>query len=446
MGLQPIRIYYYIMYKISKLKNGLTLIKAPVKGTKALTIMAMFPVGSRYEEKEISGASHFVEHMLFKGTQKRPTHLEITRELDGFGAEYNAFTSKDYTGYYVKTGEVNMEKAFDWLSDIIFNSKIEADEVEKEKGAIVEELRMYEDNPLMAVENLFERVMFGDNHPLGWDVGGTPESVRGISREQLWHYYQNYYFPKNMVLVVAGNINEVKLKKCLRSFEAGENRSVLVKASAESKLKDKFQKFVWDKKVLPLENRLMVSERKVDQAQVILGFPGLHYNDKDRPALNVLLNILGGGMSSRLFVEVREKKGMAYMVSASTSIFRDVGVATISAGLDPSRLPDAIKVIKSELVKIQQEKVSPKELFDSKNNIAGRTELSMENSSAQAQWFAKQFWFADKVQTYEQITKKIKAVTIGDLQRLAKKIFDFDQMRVAVVGPMSKEKILGLLK
>lgn len=434
------------MYKISKLKNGLTLIKAPVKGTKALTIMAMFPVGSRYEEKEISGASHFVEHMLFKGTQKRPTHLEITRELDGFGAEYNAFTSKDYTGYYVKTGEVNMEKAFDWLSDIIFNSKIEADEVEKEKGAIVEELRMYEDNPLMAVENLFERVMFGDNHPLGWDVGGTPESVRGISREQLWHYYQNYYFPKNMVLVVAGNINEVKLKKCLRSFEAGENRSVLVKASAESKLKDKFQKFVWDKKVLPLENRLMVSERKVDQAQVILGFPGLHYNDKDRPALNVLLNILGGGMSSRLFVEVREKKGMAYMVSASTSIFRDVGVATISAGLDPSRLPDAIKVIKSELVKIQQEKVSPKELFDSKNNIAGRTELSMENSSAQAQWFAKQFWFADKVQTYEQITKKIKAVTIGDVQRLAKKIFDFDQMRLAVVGPMSKEKILGLLK
>ncbi len=424
----------------------MTLIKAPVSGSKALTIMAMFPVGSRYEDKEISGASHFVEHMLFKGTQKRPTHLEISRELDAFGAEYNAFTSKDYTGYYIKTGEVNMEKAFDWLSDIIFNSKIEAEEVEKEKGAIVEELRMYEDNPLMAVENLFERIMFGDNHPLGWDVGGTPESVRGISREQLWHYYQNYYFPKNMVLVVAGNINEVKLKKCLRPFEAGENRSNLVKAEADSKLKDKFKKFAWDKKVLPLENRLMVSERKVDQAQVILGFPGLNYNDKDRFALSVLLNILGGGMSSRLFVEVREKKGMAYMVSAGTSVFRDVGVATISAGLDPSRLADAIKVIKSELVKIQQEKVSPKELFDSKNNIAGRTELTMENSSSQAQWFAKQFWFADKVQTYEQLTKKIKEVTISDVQRLAKKIFDFDQMRMAVVGPMSKEKILGLLK
>lgn len=190
----------------------------------------------------------------------------------------------------------------------------------------------------------------------------------------------------------------------------------------------------------------MVSERKVDQAQVILGFPGLNYNHKDRFALNVLLNILGGGMSSRLFVEVREKKGMAYMVSAGTSVFRDVGVATISAGLDPSRLADAIKVIKSELIKIQQEKVSAKELLDSKNNIAGRTELSMENSSAQAQWFAKQFWFADKIQTYEQLTKKIKEVTIGDVQRLAKKIFDFDQMRVAVVGPMSKDKIVELLQ
>ena len=145
----------YTMYKISKLKNGLTLIKAPVKGVKALTIMAMFPVGSRYEEASISGASHFVEHMLFKGTQKRPTHFEISRELDAFGAEYNAFTSKDYTGYYIKTGEVNMEKAFDWLADIIFNSKIELEEVEKEKGAIVEELRIYRDNPLMDIEEVF---------------------------------------------------------------------------------------------------------------------------------------------------------------------------------------------------------------------------------------------------------------------------------------------------
>ena len=179
------------MHKISKLKNGINLVKVPLKGSKAVTVMAMFPVGSRYEGKKISGASHFVEHMMFKGTKKRPTHLDISRELDSLGAEYNAFTSKDFTGYYVRTGEINIEKAFDWLADIIFNSKFDAEEIAKEKGVIVEELRMYEDNPLMAVDTLFEKAAFGD-HPLGWDVGGTPESVNGLSREDLWNYYQNY--------------------------------------------------------------------------------------------------------------------------------------------------------------------------------------------------------------------------------------------------------------
>lgn len=431
------------MYKISKLKNGITLIKSPIKGAKALTIMAMFPVGSRYEEKRMSGSSHFVEHMMFKGTKKRPTHLEISRELDAFGAEYNAFTSKDYTGYYIKTGEVNMEKAFDWLADIIFNSKFEAEEVEKEKGVIVEEIRMYEDNPLMAVDNMFERVMFGDG-PLGWDVGGTPETVRGVSREDLWNYYKHYYFPSNMVLVVAGNVNEKKLNKSLKHFTSIDNTAFKGKNSKD--LKNAFEKFVWTGKKLSLEERLLVSERKLDQAQVIIGFPGLHSNDKDRYALSVLLNILGGGMSSRLFVEVREKQGLAYMVNAGATSFRDVGVVSIQAGLDPSRLGKAVAVIKSELEKIKKAGVSTKELIDAKNNIAGRTELSMENSSSQAQWFAKQFLFADKIQTYEQVTKKIKKVTAADVKRMANKIFDISQMRVAFIGPTSKEAVLALLQ
>ena len=427
------------MHKISKLPNGISLIKVPLKGSKAVTIMAMFPVGSRYENKKISGISHFVEHMLFKGTKKRPTHLEISRELDSLGAEYNAFTSKDYTGYYVRTGEINTEKAFDWLADMLFNSKLEAEEINKEKGVIVEELRMYDDNPLMAVDNLFERAMFGEDHPMGWDVGGTADSVRGLSREDLWNYYQNYYLPNNMVLVVAGSINDKKLAKALKHFTANKT------ADKKHNLKENFIKFVWKKNVLPLAARLAVSEKKLDHAQVIMGFPGLNYNDPDRFPATVLLNILGGGMSSRLFVEVREKRGLAYMVNAGAGNFRDVGVVNIQAGLDPSRLADAIKVIKEELIKITKESVSAKELADSKNNIAGRTELAMEDSSAQAQWFAKQFWFADKIQTAEQVTKKIKAVTAADVKRVAKKLFDFDQMRVAVIGPMSKGSILGLL-
>ena len=449
------------MHKVSKLKNGINLIKVPLKGSKAITVMAMFPVGSRYEDKKLSGASHFVEHMMFKGTAKRPTHLEISRELDSLGAEYNAFTSKDYTGYYVKTGEINTEKAFDWLADIIFNSKMDAAEITKEKGVIVEELRMYEDNPLMAVDTLFEKAMFG-NHPLGWDVGGTPETVNGLSRADLWNYYQNYYLPSNMVLIVAGNINKKKLAKSMRHFNSPHANPPLALRPTPPKrgvdtgnsplgrgrggLAANFTKFVWPKTVLPLADRVVVSEKKLDQAQVILGFPGLHYNDPDRFTASVLLNILGGGMSSRLFVEVREKRGLAYMVNAGAGAFRDVGVVSIQAGLDPSRLADALKVIKDELIKIKKEPVSAKELLDSKNNIAGRTELAMEDSSAQAQWFAKQFWFADKMQTYEQVTNKIRQVTAAEVKKLANKLFDLNQMRVAVIGPMSKDKVLELLK
>ena len=344
------------MYKISKLKNGITLIQAPLVGAKALTIMAMFPVGSRYETKKISGASHFVEHMMFKGTKKRSTHLEISRELDAIGAEYNAFTSKDYTGYYVKTGEVNTEKAFDWLADIIFNSKFDADEIEKEKGVIVEELRMYDDNPLMAVDNLFERAMFGDDHPLGWDVGGTADSVRGVSREELWTHYKNHYLPGNMVLVVAGKINNKKLNKALKPFQSVNSplgrgrpaRNALACEAGGGGLANDFTKFVWPRAALTQEKRTMVLEKKLDQAQVIMGFPGLHYNSPDKFAASVLLNILGGGMSSRLFVEVREKRGLAYMVNAGSTAFRDVGSAHIQAGLDPSRLADAVKVIKEQ--------------------------------------------------------------------------------------------------
>ncbi|KKR35533.1 MAG: Peptidase, M16 family [Candidatus Magasanikbacteria bacterium GW2011_GWA2_40_10] len=440
------------MHKISKLKNGINLVKVPLKGSKAVTVMAMFPVGSRYEGKKISGASHFVEHMMFKGTKKRPTHLDISRELDSLGAEYNAFTSKDFTGYYVRTGEINIEKAFDWLADIIFNSKFDAEEIAKEKGVIVEELRMYEDNPLMAVDTLFEKAAFGD-HPLGWDVGGTPESVNGLSREDLWNYYQNYYLPSNMVLVVAGNINNKKLAKSLKYFENNKTNPTPrpspfregIKGGV-SDLKNNFGKFVWPKNNLPLETRVVVSEKKLDQAQVIIGFPGLRYNDPDRFAASVLLNILGGGMSSRLFVEVREKRGLAYMVNAGGGAFRDVGVATIQAGLDPFRLADALKVIKDELIKIKDTLVSAKELLDSKNNIAGHTELAMENSGAQAQWFAKQFWFSDKIETYEQVTNKIKKVTAADVKRVAKKLFDINQMRVAVIGPLSKDKVITLIK
>lgn len=429
------------MYKIQKLKNKLNLITVPLSGTKATTVMVLVPIGSRYEHAKISGSSHFVEHLMFKGTKKRPTAQEISRLLDAAGADYNAFTGKDYTGYYVKIDSSKQELAFDLVSDMLFNSKFDAAEIEKEKGVIVEELRMYEDNPTMNVDTIYEKLAFGDC-PLGWDIGGTPESVRGVNRDELWNYFQSAYKVDNMVLVVSGCINK-KLKNYLKYFLSKDS---LNNKSKKTVRKNDFKKFVWPKNILPLEDRVVVKTKKLDQAHMIIGFPGLPLNHPDRHAASMLLHILGGGMSSRLFEEVREKRGLAYMIRMGNSVFRDVGSVYVQAGLDPARMAEAVKTIRFELNKIATEPVTTKELADAKSSVSGRMTLGMEDCSAQAEWFAKQFWFANKVQTYEEVLEKINKVTVADVQRVAKKFFDWNQARTAVIGTIKKADLIKILK
>ncbi|PIT87180.1 MAG: hypothetical protein COU31_04440 [Candidatus Magasanikbacteria bacterium CG10_big_fil_rev_8_21_14_0_10_40_10] len=425
------------MIKQLKLKNGLKVVCFPLKGTRALSVMALLPIGARYESADMSGASHFVEHLMFDGTIKRPTSLDISRLLESEGADYNAMTNKEYTGYYVKINSERAQIAFDLLSDMLFNAKFEQKEVDKEKGVIVEELRMYEDNPSMAIDLLFDKIVFGD-HPLGWDVGGTAQTVRALSREKLWSHYQKYYQPGNMVLVVAGCLpDKKKLKKYLDYFN--------VKSKIKFKpLKDQYQHWTWPKK-LPLEKRVETQIRKLDQAQVMLGFPGLDYGHKDRYAVAVLTNILGVGMSSRLFVEVREKRGLAYMIRADHVGLRDCGIFQIQAGLDPARLAEALKVIKQELKKISSEKVSVNELKEAKSAIIGRMVLGFEDSSAVASSYAKQFWFDNRLWTQKEVFAKVRAVTSNDILRVAKNIFVPEQIRLATIGSFDKKEILKMI-
>lgn len=429
------------MYNIKKLKNGTTLITVPIKGTEATTVLCMFPVGSRYETEKISGASHFVEHLMFKGTTKRPTSQEITRTLDAVGAQYNAFTAKEYTGYYVKIAGKKQEVAFDILSDIIFNSQFKIDEVEKEKGAIVEELRMYNDNPLMDIDDIFECLLFKGNE-LGWHIGGTEETVRGVSRDELWEYYQKHYSAKNMVLVIAGDVEKKKMGKMADYFASQPSPEG---ATGLSYYKKEFTPFALPVAKRPLVDRVVVKEKKVDQTQLILGFPGLRHNHPDRFAAGVLAAILGGGMSSRLFSEVREKRGLAYMVRALTTAYRDTGVLYIKAGLDPARLPEAVKVINEELQKITEEPVLEKELEDAKNYLIGHMALDLEDSFNQASWYAEKFLFAPKIETYEQVVKQVKKVTVKQVQRVAKELIKFDQMYLAAIGSFTKEAFLKIL-
>ena len=430
------------MYTKTRLKNGITFIKVPARGARSVTVLALFPVGSRYETRSLSGASHFVEHMLFKGTEKRPEATDISKTLEALGADYNAFTSKDYTGYYVKIAAEKQEIAYDILSDIIYHSKFDKDEVEKEKGAIVEELRMYKDNPTMAIDMMFDALVFGDT-PLGWDIGGTPDTVRSVTREQLYDYYQAHYSPKNMVLIVSGAITALNEKKIIKYFGG---KKAPKGSFAYSHYKKSYSKFNWSQKNINFAERILAEEKKVDQAHLILGFPALHNTDPKRFAASVLINILGVGMSSRLFVEVREKRGLAYMVRAGSTSFRDVGTFHVQAGLDPSRLSEALQVIKAEIMRMANEPVTDEELASAKSNISGRLALSLEDSSTQAEWFGKQFLFNDKIQKPEDVVKKINLVTKADVQQIARQIFDMDKLRLAIISPLPKDKVIDMVK
>lgn len=428
------------MYHLSKLKNGITLITVPVKGTSATTVLCMFPVGSRYEDHKISGVSHFVEHMLFKGTEKRPTSQEITRTFDAVGAQYNAFTSKEYTGYYVKIAQGKQALAFDILSDMIFHSTFKHEEVEKEKGAIVEELRMYKDNPLMDIDDTFETLLF-DGNPLGWNIGGTEDTVRGVSRDELWDHYQRHYSPQTMALVVAGAIDQKRLKKFVAHFS---QKQAPKNATKPTYYKTQYPPFKLGAKK-PLFDRVAVKEKKVDQAQLILGFPALPHNHPDRYALAILTTVLGGGMSSRLFSEVREKRGLAYMVKCDATSYRDTGLMAVKAGLDPARIAEAIKVVREELKKIVEEPISEKELSDARNYLTGHIALQLEDSFNEANWYAEKFLFAKKMETFDEMNKQLKKVTVKAVQKVAKNLIDFDEMRLAAIGPFTKEKLIEWL-
>ncbi|MFH1946752.1 MAG: pitrilysin family protein [Candidatus Magasanikbacteria bacterium] len=420
------------MFKKTQLKNKTNLYLVPLENTKAVTVLIMFPVGSRYESSKLNGVSHFIEHLMFKGTKKRPNTLTLTREIDRLGAEYNAFTSKEYTGYYIKTDVKYAETAIDILSDMLQSSKFDPKEMEKEKTVIVEELRMYKDNPIMNIENIFEELMF-DGCPLGWDIGGTEKHVMSYKRDDVLKFKHKYYSPQNTTIVVAGNIND-KVKSLIEQYFGH------VKSSLRS---DHVAKFKSAKFGLSEKNkRIRVEQKKTDQAQMMLGFPGFHYNHKSSPVLAVLNTILGGSMSSRLFIQIRERRGLAYMIRSGSDSFRDTGYVFVRAGLEVKNINKAIEVIKKEIEKIIKKGVTKRELEDAKTHIHGGITLSMEDSGTQASWYGRQALFADKIKTPEDKLAEIDKVTNEEIIALAKKIFNFDKMRVAVIGDVDVEKII----
>lgn len=420
------------MHKKTTLKNGLRIITVPQKETKAATVLVMVKTGSKYEERETSGISHFLEHMLFKGTKKRKEPKDVAEQLDKIGGDYNAFTGEEYTGYYAKVDMIHFDIALDWVSDIFLNSRIPAKEIEKERGVIIEEINMYKDNPMMYIDELWKTILYGDQ-PAGWDIGGTKETVSKIKREDILKYIGSQYAAKNTVVCVAGNIKEKetieKVKKYFNKIKGG---------NAKGKPK------VVESQIDP---QVLVHYKKINQGNIALGVRGVSTFHPDKYVFDVMSVILGGMMSSRMFIEVREKLGAAYYVRTYNQSDTDTGSLVTFAGVDDKKIEKVIETILKEYRKLCKFKVPEKELKKAKDYIKGKTVLGLESSDAQASFYGSQELLKKEILTVEEIFKRIDKVKAADIMRVSKDIFKDDKLNLAIIGPFEgKEQFKKLLK
>lgn len=415
--------------KFHKLKNGLPVVLVPQKGAGSMTLLVLCKVGSRYETREINGSSHFIEHLMFKGTKRRPTTEVLSRELDSFGAEFNAYTDKDMTGYYIKMDAAKTALAVDMLHDMLFHSKYDPKEIDRERGVIIEEINMYEDNPRMHVDDMLEEVLFPDS-TLGWNIAGTRDIIRNVSRDQLIAYRDAYYVPERMAVIVSGKIVPGVMKLLEKTFGS-------VRRPSGRDLP--FEPFKTPAKIkVPLAYK----EKATEQVQYTFAFHGLKLTDPRTPAATLLSVILGASMSSRLFIQIRERRGLCYSIRSMHQAREDVGLFQVAAGLDKARFPEAVKAIFKELKDVAKKGVTAEELRRAKDLLRGQTVLAFEDSSFQAGWYGKDWLFRQRLETPEQRMARFEKVTRGDVQKVAKELFRPERMAAAVIGPFGPKKNL----
>ena len=415
-------------YTKTKLKNGLRVITVPMKDNPTVTVLVLVETGSKYETKVKNGISHFLEHMCFKGTTIRPSAHAISAELDGIGSQYNAFTSQEYTGYYAKSDEKHFKKIFDVVSDIYLNSTFPETEMEKEKGVIVEEINMYEDMPHRHVQDLFTALLYGDQ-PAGWNIAGTRENVKAMTRDDFVAYKKAHYVPSATTVIVSGNVKESEVKKEIeRVF--GQLKSTPKAAKKETISKQS-------------KPAVSINYKKTDQTHLIVGFRTFDTYDKRLPVLSILSTILGGGMSSRLFIKLREELGVAYYVRVMNDNLTDHGFFEVSAGVSNDRVQEVIKEILLECKKLTKEIVSKEEVEKAKEYILGNMKLELESSDAWANYFGGQEVLRKKIESPEEIEKKIRKVTALQVQALAKEIFVERSLNLALIGPFQDESVFS---
>lgn len=412
--------------KFSKkvLHNGLRVITVPMKDNPTVTVLVLVEAGSKYENKENNGISHFLEHMCFKGTVKRPKAVDISKELDALGSQYNAFTAQEYTGYYAKSDARHFRQIFDIVSDVYLNSTFPEPEMQKEKGVIIEEINMYEDMPHKHVQDLMMKLLYGDT-PAGWNIAGTKENILKMKREDFAQYHKLHYLPESTVLVVAGAVTEKEV--------LNEVNKIFGKVSrGEKGLKVK----VKEKQAKP---QVLVKFKETDQTHFVLGVRTYGLFKKSNPVLSVLGGVLGGGMSSRLFVKLREEMGVGYYVRAYNDAYTDHGFFQISAGVDNKRIGEVIRAVLSECRKLKDERVSEAELNKVKECLIGNMKLSLESSDDIANFHGGQELLKREILSAEEKAAEIRKVTAKQIKNLAKEIFKNNKLNLALIGPFKDQ-------
>ena len=420
-------------FKLHKLASGLRVLVIPMPSLESVTTTVWVKTGSRNETKKIAGISHFLEHMVFKGSSKRPTARDISEAVDRIGGEFNAGTSKDWTNFYIKASKHKVETAIDVLSDMVLNPLLKSEEIEREKGTIIQEIAMYEDTPIMKIGEVFEEVAFSGN-PLGWDTAGTPESVKGIDRNDFVSYRKKHYDPTNMLVTIAGGVKDATaIALAEKYFSEFPSKGYSFKEKA---FKDKQKKI-----------QIKIDEKRSEQAHFILGFMADPRGYKNRFAQAVLSSVLGGGMSSRMFIEVRERRGLAYSVRTNIERYSDTGYIGTYVGTDPNKVEKAVSVVLEQYRGVADGSlpVTNQELIKAKEYIKGHMALSLENTSAVNTFFGEQELFLGKVLTPEEIWKKIDEVTLKDVHYEAERLMSMKKMNLAVIGPFKNKDQLAKL-
>lgn len=405
------------MYQRATLSNGLKIICESIPYVHSVSIGIWVGTGSRYEDPKYNGISHFIEHMLFKGTSRRTTK-EIAEAIDAVGGQLNAFTTKEYTCYYAKVLDEYFHLGIDLLADMFTNSLFAPEEIEKEKLVVLEEIKSFEDSPDELVHDLLAAAVLKE-HPLGRPILGTPEAIARIDRQVIMEYLLQHYTPDNIVIAAAGNLQiDQIITEVEKSF---------------SKLQGKFESQL---PPLPIYSpEIILKPKDTEQVHLCLGTRGVHRKNEDKYAVFVLDSILGGSVSSRLFQELREERGLVYVTGSNHSAFRDTGIFSIYAGTSLKNYDEVVRLIKHEIKRLCSETISDLELKRAKEQLKGNLLLSLESTSNRMSRLAKIELFQDQLLTPEESVAKVEAVTAEDVRRVAGEMFEVEEPVITAIGP-----------